>query len=494
MRGANSRAVNPGRETARGAVDCRVDGAGHHDRGAVDEDVEASEPVGGVFDRAAQLRGVNRTAGLTMPDFAVLLRLSEAPEHRLRMAELAALMGLTPSRITRVVDGLRTRDLVTKGRDPADARGTITTLTSTGLTAMREAHPPPPRERAPSPPRPRTGGRPPVLAAALRRARFVSVPVVTHDIDSNPGPQHVAEEILRTHGADLSNAQRGRGWTNTTWLTDELVIRVATEPGAADLLREERLVKLLPAEVGYPTIIDSGVCQGHEWVLTRRVVGENLEEVWPLLDHTARSRAIGQMWERARHIHRVDVAAAAPHARSRSPFFPRSASEVTAALGRLVKAGELSTAQAEGLGRSLDRFWTALPGAPKVLNHGDFCTPNTLWNNGEVVALLDFEFAVIAPVAIDLNEVAKMAFGPRSPEERAPLQDVVRLIVESTLDTAGGPDVLVGYSIMLEMWMLANELAADDTDEAERADSAAMLMAFAEGDGGYFAPLLADIR
>ncbi|MEV7090832.1 MarR family winged helix-turn-helix transcriptional regulator [Streptomyces sp. NPDC093085] len=84
---------------------------------------------------------MNRTAGLTMTDFAVLLRLSEAPERRLRMAELAGLMGLTPSRITRVVDGLRSRDLVTKDRDPADFRGIVTTLTGAGLAAMEKAHP-----------------------------------------------------------------------------------------------------------------------------------------------------------------------------------------------------------------------------------------------------------------------------------------------------------------------------------------------------------------
>ncbi|MEV6421015.1 aminoglycoside phosphotransferase family protein [Streptomyces sp. NPDC051662] len=318
---------------------------------------------------------------------------------------------------------------------------------------------------------------------------------MTDSIDSNaPAPQLVAEEVLRGQGADLSGARRGRGWTNATWLTDELVIRVAAQPGTADLLREERLVRLLPREVGYPTIVDSGVTRGHEWVLTRRLAGENLEEVWPSLDHTDRSRALDQMWERARHIHRVDVAAAAPHARSRSPFFPETAGDVTTALDRLVKAGELNTSQAKGLGRSLERFWTALPGARKVLNHGDFCTPNTLWNNGEVVALLDFEFAVVAPVAIDLNEMAKMAFGPGDPEERAPLRDVVGRIVEATLDTAGGPDVLIGYSIMLEMWMLANELAADDPDEADRATAAAMLRAFAEEDGGYFAPLLAGLR
>jgi scyllo-inosamine 4-kinase len=301
----------------------------------------------------------------------------------------------------------------------------------------------------------------------------------------------VAEAVLRDHGADLGGARRGRGWTNATWLTDDLVIRVASTPGPADLLRERRLAALLPVEVGYPPVVDAGVRQGHEWVLSRRVTGENLEEVWPSLDAAARARAVEQMWERARHVHRVDVAAAAPHARSRSPFFPGSPAEAAAALDRLVSAGGLAPAQAKGLGQALDRFWAALPGAPVALNHGDLCTPNTLWHDGEVVALLDFEFAVIAPIAIDLNEVVKLAFGPGDPAGRAPLQAAVRRVAAAALDAAGGPDVLVGYSIMLEMWVLAHELAADDPDEADRANAAAMLAAFAEGDGGHFAPLLA---
>ncbi|UBU09223.1 phosphotransferase family protein [Nonomuraea gerenzanensis] len=300
----------------------------------------------------------------------------------------------------------------------------------------------------------------------------------------------MAEAILREHGVDPGGARRGRGWTNATWLTDELVVRVASRPGTADLLRERRLAELLPAKVGYPPVVDAGVRDGHEWVLTRRVPGENLEEVWPKLDAAARSRAVEQLWQRARHVHRVDVAAAAPHARARSPFFPETPAQAAEALERLVSAGGLTPAEAEGLGRTLDRFWAALPQAPVALNHGDLCTPNTLWHDGEVVALLDFEFAVVAPVAIDLNEIVKLAFGPGDQAERAPLQAAVRRVAASALDVAGGPDVLVGYSVMLEMWVLENELTADDPDESDRADAAAMLAAFAEGDGGYFAPLL----
>ncbi|MGW5749388.1 phosphotransferase family protein [Nocardia rhamnosiphila] len=316
---------------------------------------------------------------------------------------------------------------------------------------------------------------------------------MTHGSFSAFVPERVAGVILREHGADPGRAERGRGWTNATWLTDEFVVRIATRPGTTDLRREEQLASLLPAGVGYPSIINSGVWQGHEWVLNRRVTGENLEEVRPSLDPTARSRALGQMWERACHIHRVDVAAAAPHTRPRSPFFPRSQAEASAGLGRLVTAGELTTTQAKGLGGALDRFWAALPEAAMPLNHGDFCTPNILWHEDKVVALLDFEFAVVAPIAIDLHEISKMAFGPGDPGEREPLQAVVRRIVTSALDTAGGPDVLVGYSIMLEMWVLENELAADEPDETDRANASAMLTAFAEGNGGYFAPLLTDI-
>ncbi|RKT82228.1 scyllo-inosamine 4-kinase [Saccharopolyspora antimicrobica] len=309
-------------------------------------------------------------------------------------------------------------------------------------------------------------------------------------MDRTGSTSRVAAEVFGEHGVDLGDARRGTGWTNHTWLADELVIRVAPEPGPGDLLRELKLVELLPAEVGYPAIVDAGVRDGHEWVLSRRVVGENLDEIWPTLDDAARSRAIEQMWERARHVHRVDVDAAAPHARSRSPFFPDDPAEVDASFERIVSAGMLTERQTNSLQQALERFWAALPMAPRALNHGDLCAPNTLWHGDSVAALLDFEFAVIAPTAIDLNEMVKIAFGPGDAAEREPLQGAVREIAGSALAAAGGPDVLIGYSIMLETWMLDQDLAAAEPDLDDRANSTAMLSAFAQGDGGYFAPIL----
>ncbi|MFD8518762.1 MarR family winged helix-turn-helix transcriptional regulator [Streptomyces capillispiralis] len=80
-------------------------------------------------------------AGVTMTEFAALLLLSEAPDMRMRMSALADASGLTPSRITRVIDGLTRHGLVRKERHGQDGRGNEAVLTDAGLHAMRSAQP-----------------------------------------------------------------------------------------------------------------------------------------------------------------------------------------------------------------------------------------------------------------------------------------------------------------------------------------------------------------
>lgn len=79
--------------------------------------------------------------GLTMTEFAVLHLLGAAPDRRLRMSALADAAGLTPSRITRVVDGLGKHGLVRKERHGQDARGSEAVLTDAGLRTMEAAQP-----------------------------------------------------------------------------------------------------------------------------------------------------------------------------------------------------------------------------------------------------------------------------------------------------------------------------------------------------------------
>ena len=73
--------------------------------------------------------------------YDLLLQLAEAPERRLRMADLADRVLLSRSGLTRLVDRLQAEGLVAREPYPGDARGTYTVLTAEGLDRMRAAAP-----------------------------------------------------------------------------------------------------------------------------------------------------------------------------------------------------------------------------------------------------------------------------------------------------------------------------------------------------------------
>ena len=77
--------------------------------------------------------------GLTLNDFEVLLQLSRAPDHRLRRVDLVDRLLLTPSGITRLLDGLEAAGLVDKATCESDARVTYAVLTDEGYAKLREA-------------------------------------------------------------------------------------------------------------------------------------------------------------------------------------------------------------------------------------------------------------------------------------------------------------------------------------------------------------------
>jgi DNA-binding MarR family transcriptional regulator len=75
---------------------------------------------------------------ISLPEYAVLLSLVEAPEHRLRMTELADLVLLSRSGLTRLVDRMQADGLVDRFRCPSDARGMHAVLTDRGYQRLKE--------------------------------------------------------------------------------------------------------------------------------------------------------------------------------------------------------------------------------------------------------------------------------------------------------------------------------------------------------------------
>jgi DNA-binding MarR family transcriptional regulator len=80
-----------------------------------------------------------RGVGLTASEYTTIMHLSEAPNRELRMADLAGATDLSASRMTRLVDDLQSRGLVTKTASSSDARGNVAKLTPRGMAKLRAA-------------------------------------------------------------------------------------------------------------------------------------------------------------------------------------------------------------------------------------------------------------------------------------------------------------------------------------------------------------------
>ena len=78
---------------------------------------------------------------LPLASYDVLVQLSEAPQQRLRMTELADRVLLSRSGLTRLVDRLVRDGLVERQACSEDARGMLAVLTPAGLDRLRGAWP-----------------------------------------------------------------------------------------------------------------------------------------------------------------------------------------------------------------------------------------------------------------------------------------------------------------------------------------------------------------
>ncbi|WP_431922219.1 MarR family winged helix-turn-helix transcriptional regulator [Micromonospora wenchangensis] len=96
----------------------------------------ASRALSDTLDRELQ-----RDAGMPHAYYEILVRLSEVPERRLRMSELADLTGSSRSRLSHAVARLETAGWVRREDCPTDRRGQVAVLTDAGFAVLAAAAP-----------------------------------------------------------------------------------------------------------------------------------------------------------------------------------------------------------------------------------------------------------------------------------------------------------------------------------------------------------------
>jgi DNA-binding MarR family transcriptional regulator len=89
----------------------------------------------------AQLDDDLRRFGLGLNDYEILAQLSEVPDRRLRMADLADRVHQSRSRLTHTIGRLETAELVRRTSCESDKRGVWAELTDAGFSLLQEAAP-----------------------------------------------------------------------------------------------------------------------------------------------------------------------------------------------------------------------------------------------------------------------------------------------------------------------------------------------------------------
>ena len=90
---------------------------------------------------AALPRDLQADSGLSLPDFDVLVRLTDTADGRVRVSELARVLGWERSRLSHHVTRMERRGLVVRDDCVDDGRGAFVVLTDRGRTAIEEAAP-----------------------------------------------------------------------------------------------------------------------------------------------------------------------------------------------------------------------------------------------------------------------------------------------------------------------------------------------------------------
>jgi aminoglycoside phosphotransferase (APT) family kinase protein len=317
----------------------------------------------------------------------------------------------------------------------------------------------------------------------------------THWLDEHRDPMAVAvvrslaARVVAQHGGDLSRMRRALGMSNSTWVGGGIAVRIANAPLIDSVADEVALVRALPPEVGHPRVLGEGTIEGHDWIVTEEVQGQNLREAWSTLTSEERGRAIRQLWGRVRVVHD-----ATPSLRllvgAQSGFIPTS-DDATAAAVRVITALGLTDVQRSRLHEIIGDYYRAAPDVEQVVNHGDLALMNTLWD-GEVVALVDFEFAVLGPVEIDLSRLLLEAHESDDGEAADPdALAAAFAIAGREADPVHGRALLLGAAVLdhlhgSELW-LARE-RTEDRFEAWRPDR--LLTSLLDADGGYLEPAL----
>jgi hygromycin-B 7''-O-kinase len=204
--------------------------------------------------------------------------------------------------------------------------------------------------------------------------------------------------------------------TNEVWLTPDHVVRVAARLGSR-LHREALLAKHLPPEVRCPPVVAAGSGGGGDWLVLRRMPGTPLAHRWPELSRGERRRAITELANVLRALHRTAAPANLPELEPGPQLVDLTSIEpldpLRTALGQASTLPGVPLSVLRDAAKLVEKAARGAvgPELPTTLVHGDLTFENVLWHD-RVSALLDFEWSRPGPPELDLDVLLRTCAHP----------------------------------------------------------------------------------
>lgn len=275
---------------------------------------------------------------------------------------------------------------------------------------------------------------------------------------------------------DVTSASSTR---NEVLISGDYVVRVNREPNQR-LKREAEWCRSLPLADWAPKIIASGADSGVDYVIVARKPGQPLSRCWPMMNQEMRRRAVSEIADVLRTIHRTPTPLTVPPLLTSThlldPACLNPAMPMILAIERLADEEFVDRGlMAEALEMVLDIGEVLSDYPVGFMIHGDLTFENILWHRDRISAVLDFEWARGAPPGIDLDVILRYCSNPaiHVPEEYASQQhhsdydDVLPWLVEDLPELVERPrlgDRLTLYSLAFDV----NELVAEPPERNRR--------------------------
>jgi len=234
-------------------------------------------------------------------------------------------------------------------------------------------------------------------------------------------PEEFARQLLRSLKLPEKPLSASNGWSNQVWLAPAHVVRFSSGRFRDSFAHERDTLQLLPSGFPHAPVRGYGRVGRREWLVQDRVPGRPLGEAWPALNTTQRRSAITQLGEALQILHTIPLPAGfdnpwltdaiGPHGQ-RGDAYHIAPKHYRLLLDAASLVPETERSVLEECGTFVNERLAFFAEDSPVLVHCDLHFANLLWEEGCLMAILDFEGARPAPADMELDTLLRFAREP----------------------------------------------------------------------------------